>query len=135
MSLYDSVGGAATVKAAVTVFYDRVVADPELAPWFDGVDLARLRAHQRAFLAAALGGPDLFSGRDPAGAHAGLRVTDDAYDAIVGHLATSLHDLGVADAVVADVRRRVEEFRPRVVTAQTAGSGPAVTAAPGRGDR
>ena len=48
MSVYDEIGGAPAVKAAVTVFYDRVTADPELAEWFEGVDLKRLKGHQRA---------------------------------------------------------------------------------------
>lgn len=114
-SVYDQIGGATAMKATVAVFYDRVIADPDLARWFDGIDLSRLKAHQRAFLAAALGGPPLFSGRSITEAHAGLAITDDAYDAIVEHLAVALHDLGVADAVVATVRERIEAMRPEVV--------------------
>jgi NTE family protein len=59
MSIYDSIGGAAAVRAAVDDFYDRVLADPELAPFFDGTDMRRLKAHQRSFVAAAIGGPEL----------------------------------------------------------------------------
>lgn len=117
MSVYDEVGGAAAVKAAVTVFYDRVTADPDLAQWFENVDLTRLKAHQRAFLAAALGGPELFSGRGLAEAHAGLAITPEAFDAVVEHLATSLHDLGVEDDVIARVRDRLDALRGEVVTA------------------
>ena len=47
----------------MTVLYRRVLADPELAPWFEGIDLDRLKAHQRSFLAAAFGGPRVFGGR------------------------------------------------------------------------
>ena len=118
MSVYDELGGAAPVKAAVTVFYDRVLADPSLAHWFEGIDMSRLKAHQRAFLAAALGGPDLFSGRDLVGAHAGLAITDAAFDSIVEHLIVSLHDLGVADDVVAAIRTRLEPLRDDVVARQ-----------------
>jgi hemoglobin len=117
MSVYDEIGGAGAVKAAVTVFYSRVTADPDLAQWFDGVDLSRLKAHQRAFLAAALGGPELFSGRGLDSAHADLAITDDAFDAVVEHLASSLHDLGVADDVIIRVRERVEGLRSEVVSA------------------
>ncbi len=115
MSVYDEIGGAAPVKAAVTVFYDRVLADPSLAHWFAGVDMSRLKAHQRAFLAAALGGPELFSGRDMKGAHAGLDITPEAFDSVVEHLTVSLHDLGIADDVVASIRERLEPLRSDVV--------------------
>jgi hemoglobin len=116
MSVYDELGGSGAVKAAVTVFYDRVAADPDLARWFADVDMTRLKAHQRAFLAAALGGPDLFSGRELHTAHAGMDITPDAFDAVVEHLATSLHDLGAGDDVVARVRLRLEDLRDQVVT-------------------
>ena len=116
MSVYDEIGGSASVKAAVTVFYDRVLADPSIAHWFEGIDMTRLKAHQRAFLAAALGGPELFAGRGMAQAHAGLDITPEAFDTVVEHLAVSLHDLGVTDDVVASIRERIEPLRADVVS-------------------
>ncbi|GAB7046931.1 truncated hemoglobin [Catenuloplanes indicus] len=53
MTLYESIGGEAAVGAAVDEFYRRVVNDPDLAGCFAGAGLARLTAHQRAFIAAA----------------------------------------------------------------------------------
>jgi hemoglobin len=55
MSIYDSIGGVPAVRAAVDDFYSRVLADMRLAPFFAGTDLERLKAHQRAFIAAANG--------------------------------------------------------------------------------
>lgn len=121
VTLYEEIGGAAVVKTAVSVFYQRVLADPALAPWFAGVDLERLRAHQRAFLMVTLGGPDLFTGREIAHAHAGLRITGRAFDTLVSHLTTTLHDLGVAPAAVARVGRRLETMRADVVAGGAAG--------------
>ena len=51
-----------------------LLADPRLEHFFAGVDLDALEAHQRAFIAAALGGPQLFGGRDMAAAHAGRDI-------------------------------------------------------------
>jgi len=64
MSIYDSIGGAPAIRAAVDDFYARVLADARLAPFFTGTDLHRLKAHQRAFIAAAVGGPEIYAGRD-----------------------------------------------------------------------
>lgn len=114
-TLFEELGGDAGVKTAVAIFYNRVMADAELAPYFDGIDLGRLRMHQRAFLAAALGGPELFTGRGLEGAHAGRGITDAAFDRLLDHLAETLGDLGLPSASVADVRERVESLRERVV--------------------
>jgi hemoglobin len=113
--LYDALGGDAGLATTVEVFYARVTADPELAPYFARVDLDRLRAHQRAFLRAALDGPEAFTGRPLAQAHAGLRITDEHFDGIVDHLAATLGDLGVDAASVALVRARVDALRAQVV--------------------
>ena len=79
MSIFEQIGGATAVSAAVDGFYERVVADPDLAPWFDDVDLGRLKGHQRSFLAAAIGGPDAYLGRAMRDAHAGLSITSEAF--------------------------------------------------------
>lgn len=114
-SLYDEIGGQAAIKTAVTVFYNRVTADETLAAWFDGVDLSRLRTHQRAFLATALDGPPVFAGRNLREAHAGMAITDDAFTSIVTHLAVTLEDLEVADHIVAAVEAKLEALRSEVV--------------------
>ena len=82
MSIYDAIGGGPAVRAAVDDFYARVLADPQLAPFFTGVDLKHLKAHQRAFIAATIGGPEIYQGRDMAAAHAGLAITDSDFDAV-----------------------------------------------------
>lgn len=113
--LYARLGGDAGLTTAVEVFYARVTADPELAPYFARVDLDRLRAHQRSFLRAALDGPELFTGRPLAQVHAGLHITDEHFDGIVDHLAATLGDLGADAASVAVVRDRVDALRPQIV--------------------
>ena len=76
MSIYEAIGGPDAVHATVEDFYPRLLDDPQLSPFFGGIDLGRLKSHQRAFIAAALDGPDIHAGRDMVAAHAGL--TDSA---------------------------------------------------------
>ncbi len=120
MSIYDSIGGAAAVRAAVDDFYERVLADPELAPFFDGTDMRRLKAHQRSFIAAAIGGPEVFAGRDMASAHAGLGVTDAQFDAVVAHLVDTLAGLGVPPDVIGQIGAALAPLRASIVAAPTA---------------
>jgi hemoglobin len=116
-SLYNRIGGEAIVRPAVALFYQRVLDDPELSGYFTGVDLGRLRAHQRAFVTAVLGGPELFAGRPLEIAHRGLAITDSSFEAMVDHLVAALRDLGVSERLAADVVGKLESFRSRVVGA------------------
>lgn len=117
MSIYDQIGGAPSVTAAVDLFYGKVLADPSLAGYFADTDLARLKGHQRAFIAAALGGPDLYAGRDMAAAHAGLDITEGAFDAVVGHLVATLTELRVPADVIGDIGVKLAPLAPQIVSA------------------
>jgi hemoglobin len=117
-SMYERLGGHETLQVAVAVFYTRVLADPELAPYFAGIDLARLRSHQAAFLTVAMDGPDVFAGRALSDAHRGRAITGEAFDAMIDHLDFALTDVGVEPSDVDELIARVRPFRELVVTPQ-----------------
>ena len=56
-TVYEALGAEIGIRKAVDEFYARVVADPELQPFFVDVDLTTLRRHQVDMLSAATGGP------------------------------------------------------------------------------
>jgi hemoglobin len=116
MSIFDSIGGAPAVSVAVDKFYGRVLSDPQLAHYFYGVsDTDKLKAHQRAFIAAAIGGPDLYRGRDMAAAHAKLGITDPDFDAVVGHLVATLTELEVPNEIIANIGSALAPLRSDIV--------------------
>ena len=49
--------GGPAVSAVVNDFYERVLGDPQLVPYFEGVDMARLKRHQVLLVTQVLGGP------------------------------------------------------------------------------
>jgi hemoglobin len=114
-TIYERLGGLVSIDVAVDQFYDRVVGEPELAPFFDRVDLRRLRAHQKTFLAMALGGPDCYEGRDLAEAHRHITIDDRHVDLVVGHLAAVLAGLGVSPTLIDEVVSAVEGLRDEVL--------------------
>lgn len=116
-TIYDELGGKDGVATAVDRFYGHVMEDELLAPYFSGVDLRRQKAHLRAFLATAVGGPERYEGRDMASAHAGLAVSDEAFDHVVGHLVTTLTDLGVAPKTIGAIGGSLAPLRAQIVTA------------------
>jgi hemoglobin len=114
-TIYDRLGGMVSIDVAVDHFYDRVVGDPDLADFFDDVDLQRLRMHQKAFLAMALGGPEVDEGRALADAHRGLAIDDRHIDLIVDHLAAALAGLGVSPGLIDEVVAAIDGVRDDVL--------------------
>ena len=114
-SVYEQLGGETAIALAVDSFYDRMMADASLSHYFEGMDLEALRAHQRAFLAVALGGPEEYDGRSMRNAHSGLAITDDEFTSTVGHLGDALLELGVTPELVAQIARRIELMRAAIV--------------------
>lgn len=98
---YDRVGGRPAITAVVEQFYARVLADDELAPYFDDADVAAVKRHQVLLLSQVLGGPSEYDGRELGEAHRGLGITSEHYDKVVGHLVAVLTEAGADDEVIA----------------------------------
>lgn len=97
-TLYDQIGGAAAVDAATDLFYDKVLADDTINGFFEGVDMKKQRAQQKAFLTMVFGGPNGYSGQDLRSAHAPLvakGLNDLHFDAVAKHLQATLDQLNV----------------------------------------
>lgn len=105
-SLYDQLGGAAAVDAAVDIFYRKVLTDPSISEFFDSVDMDAQRAKQKSFLTMVFGGPNSYTGKDMRNAHAGLvkrGLNGSHFDAVAGHLQATLEQLGVAQSLIDQV--------------------------------
>ena len=115
MSLYERLGQGVGIRTAVDEFYRRVVADPQLAPFFEGIDLPQLRRHQAALLVQVTGGPVEYSGRELAEGHAGLGITAADFDRVVGHLVDTLTELGVGAEDIGAVGAALGAHRDEIV--------------------
>ena len=89
-NLYKKIGGSAAVSEIVVDFYERILNDSSVSNYFEGVDMAQLINHQTNFVAKALGGPEVYEGRDLSRAHAGRNITEVAFGTVVGHLQAAL---------------------------------------------
>lgn len=96
-TLWDRLGGAEGADALIEAFYDRVLADPELAPFFEDASMDRLRAMQRESFSAALGGPLEYSGVPLAHAHHGRGIKAVHLRRFVGHLLATLEGMDLSE--------------------------------------
>jgi hemoglobin len=116
-SLYDRLGGKDAIKAAVDIFYDeKVLKDPELKPFFEGINMAKQKAMQIQFLSSALGGPIKYMGKDMYTAHKHLieqrGLNEHHFDLVAGHLVATLKQLGVGQGMVDEVVALVAPIKP-----------------------
>jgi hemoglobin len=117
-AMYQTVGGAAGINTIVDLFYEKLWADPELQPYFVGIDRERLKHHQRQFLTFALGGGTLaYEGRALGDSHANLKITDEAFTKVQWYLRVTLEELDVDRPLIMIINGFVEGGRGQVVTA------------------
>ena len=96
-TLYERVGGEQTISDLIHEFYDRVLADLELKPFFEKTSMDKLRRMQREFFSAALDGPITYTGRPLGYVHHGRGITKHHFALYVGHLIDTLRDHGIND--------------------------------------
>ena len=116
--LFNRLGGEAAVDAAVDIFYRKVLADDRINEFFDGVDMDKQAAKQKAFLTMAFGGPNSYTGEDMRKGHAHLvarGLTDSHFDAVVENLGGTLKELGVSDELIGEVAAIAETTRNDVL--------------------
>jgi hemoglobin len=118
MALYEEIGGAPAVDAAVDIFYRKVLKDARISRFFTGVDMARQAAKQKAFLTLAFGGPAHYSGLDMRKGHAHLvsqGLDDSHFDAVMENLGATLKELKVPDHLIAQAAAIAESTRNDVL--------------------
>lgn len=57
-SIYERAGATSAIDAAIELMYGKVMADEELAPLFEGIDMVRMQGHTVEYMIKAFGGPD-----------------------------------------------------------------------------
>lgn len=117
-TLFEQLGGAPAVDAAVDIFYRKVLSDESICHFFDTTDMERQAAKQKAFLTMAFGGPNNYSGLDMRKAHAPLvaqGLNDDHFNAVAGHLKSTLEELGAPKELIDQVLAIAESTRNDVL--------------------
>jgi len=89
-SLYDRLGGTTAIAAVVGEFVGNVAADTRINARFATTDIARLKGHLVDQICMATGGPCVYRGRDMKTTHAGMRITDAEFGALVEDLVAAL---------------------------------------------
>ncbi len=123
MNLWTRIAGYAGLSPIVHDFYERVVLDPTLAPYFVGVDTSALVEHQVRFLGSAIGGPAEYHGRSLRDAHRGLAIDQQAFQAVATLLRETLEDHGWPDQEIDAMLASIGALAGEIIEAAPAGPG------------
>src|ERR1700757_428989 len=102
-SIYDRIGGHEALEVVVEDFYCRVLDDDHLSGFFAGTNMNRLKGKQVEFFAAALGGPEPYTGPPMKHVHKGRGITIHHFNLVAGHLNDSLTAAGVPETTIAEI--------------------------------
>ncbi len=102
-SLYQRIGGKPALEAAVDLFYEKVLADERVNHFFDDVNMRVQIRKQKEFLAAVLGAPTPWTGKDMRKAHENLDLREEDFAAIAENLQKTLAELGLTENVIGEI--------------------------------
>jgi hemoglobin len=117
-TLYERIGGDGAVRATVLKMYDKILTDNDLAPFFENIDVDKLRLSQTAFVTYAFGGPNHYTGQSMRKAHEGAvarGLNGKHFDLVATHLKTAMEELNVPANLIAEALAIVGSTRVDVL--------------------
>jgi hemoglobin len=103
VSTFDAIGGYQAIEIVVEDFYMRVLADDNLSGFFAGSNMNRLKGKQIEFFAAALGGPEPYTGAPMKQVHQGRGIMMSHFALVAGHLTDALSAAGVPRTTIDEI--------------------------------
>lgn len=109
-TLYERLGGHDGIRAVVDDFYDRLLDDDELGPFFADADMEKLRQTQTDFLCEAAGGPETYDAEPVREAHLHIPFTPDHIQRAIELLDESLAEFNVPEEDAEAVVQAIAEY-------------------------
>ena len=106
------------MSAVVDTLYNRVLADPLLAPFFTAASMESLKLHQRLFLVHVLGGPGQPTAADIRKAHEKHSIEQRHFYAVTDHMVDAFYSLGVDEDTIAEVISLLDPLSKDIVNAR-----------------
>lgn len=93
--LYRDLGGRDAIQAFTNDFYDRLLKDARLAPFFDGINMKHLRRVLADYFCVVSGGPCVYDGVGMKDSHAHLGIGKGDFNLLVEHLQRAMDEAHV----------------------------------------
>jgi len=114
-TLYEKIGGAETIAKLVDAFYQRVLADPMIASFFENTSMDKQREMQKAFFTLALGGPEPDFEISLYEAHLGRGIERRHLTRFTEILIDTLREIGIEEKNASEVYARIAMYSDDVL--------------------
>ena len=118
--LYERLGGKPAIVAVVDDFVGRVAADTRINGKFANANIPRLKTMLVDQICQASGGPCTYGGRDMKSAHAGMGISGEEFDALVGDLVATLNTFKVPEREKNELLAALGPMKKDIVTSPVA---------------
>ena len=114
--LYQALGGRDAIQRFTDDFYQRMLRDPRIARYFDGVNTKYLQRVLADYFCVVAGGPCVYDGVGMKDAHAHLGIDRAAFNALVENLQLAMDAGGVPFSTQNQLLARMAFFHRDIVT-------------------
>lgn len=114
-SLYERLGKLEAIKAVVDELAVNIAADPAINTRFANTDMPAFKQKLVDQLCEASGGPCKYTGKNMVESHAGMKISDAEFDALVGDLGKALDKLKVKEPERGELLAALGGMRPDIV--------------------
>ncbi len=112
--ILEKIGGPTVIKRLVESFYERIFADPELAPFFRDTDPKTLKKMQQTSFEVALGEPCSQLRSTIYRVHAGRGIERHHLSRFTEHLIETLNEIGISDRDADQVVQKIAMYANEV---------------------
>jgi hemoglobin len=113
-TLFESLGGATGVAVVIDDMYARVIADEQLAHFFAGSDIDRIKRMQIEFVSAMIDGPVKYSGAELTDIHRGRGIERQHFSRFCGHMLDAMASRGVSPVMIDQILGRLAMYSDKI---------------------
>jgi len=113
--LFEEMGGTKIIEDITKIFYDKVYVHPWLKLFFEQIPQEHIERQQNAFMAGALGGPNLYCGQTPPAAHKHMNITHALFEARQELLDEAFEEAKAGELLIEKWQRIDDAFFNRIV--------------------
>ncbi len=118
-TLYQRIGGQEVIEKTVDRFYEHVLADPLMQPFFANTSMDKLRTMQMEFFTIALDGPDTGTTISLYASHQGRGIERQHLTRFTEHLLATLREIGMNESDVSAVIARIATYSDQILGEST----------------